>query len=133
MEIGDVENVVGLQPTTQVIHFEYVRLFKHYSLVHLIQFLIIISKFYVYHLLIIISKYYVYHFLIIISKYYKFQAVDALNSSEVKNCKLYVARAQKKNERQAELREKYEKLKMERLNRYQQGNKEYLLRRDTFY
>jgi len=49
------------------------------------------------------------------------KAVDALNSSEVKNCKLYVARAQKKNERQAELREKYEKLKMERLNRYQQG------------
>ena len=49
------------------------------------------------------------------------QAVDALNGSEVKTCKLYVARAQKKNERQAELREKYEKLKMERLNRYQQG------------
>ena len=51
------------------------------------------------------------------------QAVDALNGSEVKTCKLYVARAQKKNERQAELREKYEKLKMERLNRYQQGKK----------
>jgi len=49
------------------------------------------------------------------------KAVDALNGSEVKTCKLYVARAQKKNERQAELREKYEKLKMERLNRYQQG------------
>lgn len=49
------------------------------------------------------------------------QAVDSLNGNEVKNCKLYVARAQKKNERQAELREKYEKLKMERLNRYQQG------------
>ena len=50
-----------------------------------------------------------------------FQAVDSLNGNEVKGCKLYVARAQKKNERQAELREKYEKLKMERLNRYQQG------------
>jgi len=49
------------------------------------------------------------------------KAVDALNSSEIKGAKLYVARAQKKNERQAELREKYEKLKMERLNRYQQG------------
>jgi len=49
------------------------------------------------------------------------KAVDALNGTEVKNVKLYVARAQKKNERQAELREKYEKLKMERLNRYQQG------------
>ena len=53
------------------------------------------------------------------------QAVDALNGSEVKTCKLYVARAQKKNERQAELREKYEKLKMERLNRYQQGKKDH--------
>lgn len=49
------------------------------------------------------------------------KACDALNGMEVKNVKLYVARAQKKNERQAELRDKYEKLKMERLNRYQQG------------
>jgi len=49
------------------------------------------------------------------------KACDALNGNEVKNVKLYVARAQKKNERQAELRDKYEKLKMERLNRYQQG------------
>lgn len=49
------------------------------------------------------------------------QACDALNGTELKGAKLYVARAQKKNERQAELREKYEKLKMERLNRYQQG------------
>jgi len=48
-------------------------------------------------------------------------AVEKLNGFEVQTCKLYVARAQKKNERQAELREKYEKLKMERLNRYQQG------------
>jgi polyadenylate-binding protein len=49
------------------------------------------------------------------------KACEGLNQTEVKGCKLYVARAQKKNERQAELREKYEKLKMERLNRYQQG------------
>lgn len=49
------------------------------------------------------------------------KACDALNATEIKGAKLYVARAQKKNERQAELREKYEKLKMERLNRYQQG------------
>lgn len=40
----------------------------------------------------------------------------------LKGRKLYVGRAQKKAERQAELRDRFERLKMERINRYQGVN-----------
>lgn len=46
-------------------------------------------------------------------------AVDALNGKELGDGKvLYVGRAQKKAERQMELKRKFEQLKIERLNRY---------------
>lgn len=48
-------------------------------------------------------------------------ATNALNSKEVGNKMLFVGRAQKKGERQAELREKFERQKQERMNRYQTG------------
>lgn len=47
------------------------------------------------------------------------KAVEELNGSEIDSKTVYVGRAQKKNERQAELKEKFERLKMERINRYQ--------------
>ena len=47
------------------------------------------------------------------------QAVDELNSTEIDGKTVYVGRAQKKNERQAELKDKFERLKIERINRYQ--------------
>ncbi|XP_022196028.1 polyadenylate-binding protein 4-like [Nilaparvata lugens] len=51
------------------------------------------------------------------------RAVDDLNGKEVFEGKpLYVGRAQKKAERQQELKRKFEQLKMERLNRYQGVN-----------
>lgn len=50
------------------------------------------------------------------------KAVDELNGKEVQGRILYVGRAQKKAERQAELKEKFERLKMERINRYQGVN-----------
>ena len=50
---------------------------------------------------------------------YSFQAVDELNGSEIDSKTVYVGRAQKKNERQAELKDKFDRLKMERINRYQ--------------
>lgn len=51
------------------------------------------------------------------------KAVDDLNGKESSNGKtLYVGRAQKKAERQAELKRRFEQLKMERLNRYQGVN-----------
>lgn len=51
-------------------------------------------------------------------------AVEALNEMEVEGTdrKMYVGRAQKKAERQAELRRKYEEAKNERLQRYQGVN-----------
>jgi polyadenylate-binding protein len=50
-------------------------------------------------------------------------AVNDLNEKELPNGKkLYVGRAQKKAERQAELKRKYEMLKMERMQRYQGVN-----------
>ena len=45
-----------------------------------------------------------------------------MNGNEFNGRPLYVGRAQKKAERQAELREKFERLKMERINRYQGVN-----------
>merc|ERR1719318_2187557 len=50
------------------------------------------------------------------------KAVDELNGSDVGGRTMYVGRAQKKAERQAELKERFEKLKLERLNRYQGVN-----------
>lgn len=49
-------------------------------------------------------------------------AVNQLNGKEMDGKTVYVGRAQKKNERQMELRRKFEALKMERLNRYQGVN-----------
>ena len=50
------------------------------------------------------------------------QAVDQWNDKEVDGHMIYVGRAQKKAERHAELKEKFERLKMERINRYQGVN-----------
>jgi len=49
-------------------------------------------------------------------------AVTDLNGKEVQGKQLYCGRAQKKAERQAELKEKFEKIKLERINRYQGVN-----------
>lgn len=51
------------------------------------------------------------------------KACDELNGKELPTGKtMYVGRAQKKAERQAELKRRFEQLKMERLNRYQGVN-----------
>jgi len=50
------------------------------------------------------------------------RAVTILNGSEMGGKQLYCGRAQKKAERQAELKEKFEKIKLERINRYQGVN-----------
>jgi len=51
------------------------------------------------------------------------KAVDALNDTDLPNGrKLFVGRAQKKAERQSELKRKYEAMKMERMQRYQGVN-----------
>lgn len=50
------------------------------------------------------------------------KAVEALNGTEVFGKQLFVARAQKKNEREAELKRKFEEQKQERLNQYQGVN-----------
>lgn len=49
-------------------------------------------------------------------------AVDEMNGKEVESKKLFVGRAQKKAERSATLREKFEKMKVERANKYQGVN-----------
>merc|ERR1712156_1419504 len=49
-------------------------------------------------------------------------ACDELNGQDLDGKTVYVGRAQKKAERQAELKKKFEALKMERLNRYQGVN-----------
>lgn len=49
-------------------------------------------------------------------------AVDALNGEDINGKPVYVGRAQKKAERQAELKKKFEALKMERMTRYQGVN-----------
>lgn len=46
------------------------------------------------------------------------QSVEELNGKGINEHELYVGRAQKKAERQAELKEKFEKIKCERLSRY---------------
>jgi len=50
------------------------------------------------------------------------KAVDELNGLDMSGKTLYVGRAQKKAERQQELKKKFELLKLERLNRYQGVN-----------
>lgn len=50
------------------------------------------------------------------------KAVEEMNGKEVDGKEIYVGRAQKKAERQAELKEKFERMKMERINRYQGVN-----------
>lgn len=50
------------------------------------------------------------------------RASEDLNGKEVAGKPMYVGRAQKKAERQAELKEKFERLKLERMNRYQGVN-----------
>lgn len=50
------------------------------------------------------------------------RAVDDLHGKEEEGRELYVGRAQKKAERQAELKERFERLKLERMNRYQGVN-----------
>lgn len=50
------------------------------------------------------------------------KAVDELNGIDIGGKTLYVGRAQKKAERQQELKKKFELLKLERLNRYQGVN-----------
>merc|ERR1719297_337471 len=49
-------------------------------------------------------------------------ACDELNNTEIEGKIVYVGRAQKKAERQAELKKKFEALKMERMTRYQGVN-----------
>ena len=50
------------------------------------------------------------------------KACEELNGKEINKKIIYVGRAQKKHERQAELKKKFEKIKQERLNRYQGVN-----------
>ncbi|KAK9449505.1 uncharacterized protein V1518DRAFT_416180 [Limtongia smithiae] len=50
------------------------------------------------------------------------QAVDELNESEVNGKKLYVGRAQKKHEREEELRKQYEAARIEKMSKYQGVN-----------
>lgn len=50
------------------------------------------------------------------------KAVDALNDTEVRGKTLYVSRAQKKNEREQELRRQYEQARLEKLSKYQGVN-----------
>jgi len=46
-------------------------------------------------------------------------AVDAINGSTVGNKKVWTGRAQKKTEREAELRKKFEQIKLDRISKYQ--------------
>lgn len=49
------------------------------------------------------------------------QAVDEMNGKEMNGKPIYVGRAQKKVERQAELKRKFEQMKQDRMTRYQVG------------
>jgi len=50
------------------------------------------------------------------------EAVETKNGFEFKGKAMYVGRAQKKSERMAELKEKFDKIKQERINKYQGVN-----------
>lgn len=47
------------------------------------------------------------------------KAVEEINGSEIDGKKIYAGRAQKKSEREGELRKKFEQIKMDRLTKYQ--------------
>lgn len=47
------------------------------------------------------------------------KAVEEMNGTELNGKTVFVGRAQKKMERQAELKRKFEQLKQERISRYQ--------------
>lgn len=47
------------------------------------------------------------------------QAVDEMNGKELNGRQVYVGRAQKKGERQNELKRKFEQMKQDRMTRYQ--------------
>ena len=47
------------------------------------------------------------------------QAVDDMNGKELDGRQVYVGRAQKKGERQKELKRRFEQIKRERMTRYQ--------------
>jgi polyadenylate-binding protein len=49
-------------------------------------------------------------------------AIDQMNGKEIEGSPLYVGRAQKKSEREKELKEMFEKLKRERMSKYQGVN-----------
>ncbi|KXS21538.1 polyadenylate binding protein [Gonapodya prolifera JEL478] len=50
------------------------------------------------------------------------KAVDAMNDKDIRGKRLYVARAQKKAEREEELRRQYERAREEKMNKYQGVN-----------
>jgi len=50
------------------------------------------------------------------------KAVDTIHGKDIDGHEIYVGRAQKKAERHAELKERFERLKLERINRYQGVN-----------
>lgn len=50
------------------------------------------------------------------------QAVDEMNGKELNGKLIYVGRAQKKVERQTELKRKFEQMKQDRMTRYQVQN-----------
>lgn len=51
------------------------------------------------------------------------QAVDEMNGKEMNGKLIYVGRAQKKVERQTELKRKFEQMKQDRMTRYQVWSK----------
>lgn len=51
------------------------------------------------------------------------KAVEEMNGTELNGKTVFVGRAQKKMERQAELKRKFEQLKQERISRYQVRSK----------
>lgn len=53
------------------------------------------------------------------NKCFLYQAVDDMNGKDVNGKVMFVGRAQKKVERQAELKRRFEQLKQERISRYQ--------------
>lgn len=52
---------------------------------------------------------------------FSLQAVDDMNGKELNGRQVYVGRAQKKGERQNELKRKFEQMKQDRMTRYQVG------------
>lgn len=59
------------------------------------------------------------------------QAVEEMNGKEINGRVVYVGRAQKRIERQSELKRKFEQIKQERVSRYQVTGSTDLLVRDS--